>query len=75
MTEYGKHGKPRSPLSTLVCCVQRRDDRLRFGGEAVPTRGQRLLSLSLKIGRRPSLLTPWRIGGLLSLHVQGQHEE
>ncbi|AXC15021.1 RNA polymerase ECF-type sigma factor [Acidisarcina polymorpha] len=27
-------------VTTLVCCVQRRDDRLRFGGEAVPTRGQ-----------------------------------
>ncbi len=37
---------------------------LRFGGEAVPTRGQSDLSLSFRPAPRPSLLTPWRIGGL-----------
>jgi hypothetical protein len=28
-----------------------------------------------KIGRRPSLFMLWRIGGLWSLHVQGQQKE
>ena len=47
----------------------------RFGGEAVPTRGRSDPEPEQKIGRRPSLATPWRIEGLLSLHVQGRRQE
>ena len=38
---------------TLVCCELRRDDRLRFGGEAVPTRGQSDLSLTFRVASAP----------------------
>ena len=47
----------------------------RFGGEAVPTLGRSSPEPDAKIGRRPSLTMLWRIGGLWSLHVQGQQEE
>jgi hypothetical protein len=48
---------------------------LRFGGEAVLPLGQRELSLSRRTAPVPLFLTPWRIGGLVSLHVQGRREE
>jgi hypothetical protein len=46
-----------------------------FGGEAVPTLGQPMVEPVEKIGRRLSLWMPWRIEGLVSLHVQGRHKE
>src|ERR1035438_1761778 len=42
----------------------------RFGGKAVSTRGRSESKPDRESGRRRSLTTPWRIGGLLSLHVQ-----
>jgi hypothetical protein len=41
---------------TLVSCELRRNDRLRFGGEAVPTRGQNDLSLFERSATAPLLL-------------------
>ena len=48
--------------------------RLCFGGEADLPLG-RSMSLSQRLASAPSLFTPLRIGGLLSLHRQGWREE
>jgi hypothetical protein len=45
MSRLGLRVDGAGAIPTLVCFGVRRDDRLRFGGEAVPTRGQSDLSL------------------------------
>ncbi len=75
MTEYGKHGKPKCRLPTLVCFLLRREDVFTFRRRGRSHPRPVLSEPDAKIGRRPSLYMLWRIGGLWSLHVQGQHEE
>jgi hypothetical protein len=48
---------------------------LRFGGRPFPPEAGSDFEPERQIGRRPSLVTPWRIEGLLSLHVQGRRQE
>jgi hypothetical protein len=50
-----KPGVDSGETPTLVSCGLRRDDRLRFGGEAVPTRGQSDLSLFFRPAPAPLL--------------------
>src|ERR1700730_8265330 len=62
-------------LPTLVCCVQRREDVFTFRRRGRSHPRPALSEPAAKIGRRPSLFMLWRIGGLWSLHVQGQQKE
>jgi hypothetical protein len=65
----------RYTFRTLVCCFQRRDDVFTFRRRGRSHPRPALIEPDAKIGRRPSLLMLWRIGGLWSLHVQGQQKE
>jgi hypothetical protein len=59
---------------TLVSCEVKRNDAVVFRREADRTL-RPTYEPGSKIGLRPSLFTPLRIGGLLSLHRQGGREE
>src|ERR1035438_5806274 len=57
--------------------VARRGVRIgsRFGGEAEPTRGQCCTEPERRSAAVPLFGLPWRIEGLVSLHVQGRRKE
>src|ERR1017187_6593321 len=76
MPVYEKHGKnDETVFPTLVCCFLRREDVFTFRRRGRSHPRPVLTEPDAKIGRRPSLFMLWRIGGLWSLHVQGQQKE
>src|ERR1019366_4135593 len=76
MPVHGKPGKnDETVFPTLVCCFLRREDVFTFRRRGRSHPRPVLTEPDAKIGRRPSLFMLWRIGGLWSLHVQGQQKE
>jgi len=75
LTRYGKHGKPKSRLSTLVCCDLKRNDRFTFRWRG---RSHPRPALAEPDGEdRPPPLFLYAVENRrpLSLHVQGRREE